>query len=251
MKPFKFKDWIKNNKDHVVLEVLRYAKERGVLEIDSYEHPSTSLDLNGQWTVKFNFKGLLTWAKAIYQWIATAVSMSIERGRFFQKESLKSNWDFFLDTHPFKTPWTGWVWTLNSLDYDVEEFFEVTAYEIVSKKQNKEHLDRRRADVQNKYKTFVEKEKSILRKNFSFTSDDFLKYMLDYRGLVPVGNIWLNVNDPTVFYVDKIYCPYDDPKGWSKDGVAQAMKLWLNEAGINLPVVVKDKNNPLNLLENE
>ena len=236
----KLKDLLKNIPDHCIHEVLRYGQSKGkiLVRVDD-ALPSVNLDLVGFWAPEWNMNGLKLWIQAIKQWITNSWEYGAGEVRWNSWRSIVAMTKYIWSIKPFKTPWSGWVWVMGSLEQEAEIFLENKAWDIVEKKQNKQKLSRRDPNVLKKYGELKNKEKENYRNSFNFKNEEFLAWLKEVRKLEPCGNVFVSLNDPTVFFIDHRLCPFNEERGWSEEGVKAGIGLWLKELDFNFPVEIE------------
>lgn len=236
-----YKNLKEKHANHAVHLALRRAVEKGklVVRIDD-GIPTTSADIVGFWAPSKDLSGLVLWVEAIVEWVKSC-------GNYIKDDtsvtSPRSWWSFFryaFAIHPFRNPWSGWLWVVDSLENEVEIYLEDRSWKIIERKHNVKNLPRRRPDVISKYGNLKDREKVELRKNFNADKDPaFQLWLLEERKLERQGNVYFSQNDPTVFTVDHRICPYDDGRGWKERGIQSAMELWLREVGVIVPAEIQ------------
>lgn len=133
------------------------------------------------------------------------------------------------DTWPLTRHCEGWVWEVNSMKVATEQAAWDKAEEIVEQRRPLRHGERHAREV-------AELQPSVLA---SITRDEVEFYLKDVRECTKVSDkLWVSRHDPTVFYFDERYLPFDLKDGWSNEAVARVIQEWCHEMiGETVPVV--------------
>lgn len=134
----------------------------------------------------------------------------------------KFNWKL----NPFKMPWSGWIWVIDSLESEksalVDEWADETnALPDDYKSEEFSKACKERIKVEDKLYKVVTKDQ--VRNYLDSKTENYYK-VNDF--------MWVNLVDPTCFVIDEAVFPFDLKDGWSSKKCAFLIGRWLESMDI-------------------
>jgi hypothetical protein len=184
-------------------------------------------------------KDLKTLARWAYDWVTEDIWDTLTDTAYRSWTSWHIGLRYVKAVHPFKRTFSGWTWTVNSLEAEShsarweraeqlakERGFEEPDYsdwidKLGSTRDNTSHAAWYAAvrEIEEGLKLTWQKADTV---RYVETSEDHCMVRLS-------PYLWVNKHDPTVFVLDEDLVPFDMKSGWSEEAMCTVIQEWFKE----------------------